>query len=106
MANIKMLRTAMVGAVVRKKGWAGAADDAEAKALVTAGLAMDHKGAVTDAADDKASLASILDGTVADVTERLAGVDKSQLKALGKLEGKGKDRAGVHAAIDAAAAAE
>ncbi len=46
MVNIKLLRTCMVGKDVRKKGWIGPADDEEAKALVTANYAAEHKGPV------------------------------------------------------------
>lgn len=103
MSNIKMLKTAMVGNTPRRRGWTGPADDAEAEALITAGYAAKHTGPLTD---DKAAAtsahATLLEGTVAEVSDGLVGMSKADLKALGKLEGKGKDRAGVHAAIAAA----
>lgn len=100
MARIKMIRTAMVGKAVQKKGAVVDADDEEAKALVTAGYAKDHKG---EAPDKNAELAGMLDGTVADVTARLEGMSKADLKALSKLEAKGSARVTLIAAIDAAA---
>lgn len=80
----------------------------EYKGLVTAGYAKNSTKALSDGAPENKMAtgdASLLDGTVAEVTEGLAGLDAAALKALRKAEGKGKDRAGVHAAIDAAEAA-
>lgn len=103
MANIKMLKTALVGNTVRQRGWAGPSDDDEAKGLIAAGYAKRHAGEVADA--DKDALAAMLDGTVAEVSERLAGMSKADLKKLSKLEAKGGNRVTLIAAIDAAAEA-
>ena len=109
MANIKMLKPAMVGPHVRGRGWAGPADEEEAKGLIAAGVAKAHSGPLTDdpasRAAAKDALAAKLDGTVAEVTERLAGMSKADLKALSKLEAKGSNRVTLIAAIDAAAEA-
>lgn len=103
MANIKMLKTAMVGNTVRQRGWVGPSDDEESKGLIAAGYARAHSGAVP--AEDKDALAAMLDGTVAEVTERLAGMSKADLKKLSKLEAKGSNRVTLIAAIDGAAEA-
>lgn len=107
MKNIKMLKTAMVGSQVRRHGWAGPSEDEEAAALIQAGVAKAHTGPLTDDKAEKAAadadLAAKLDGTVADVTGRLAGMSKADLKSLSKLEAKGSNRVTLIAAIDAAA---
>ena len=112
--NIKLLKHCMVGNTVQKKGWIGEVKDDEGKALIAVGYAAEHKGPIpapegkvkggNKPATDK--LAAILEGTVPEVTEALAGLTVDELDALDKLEAKGKDRAGVHDAIATAAAAE
>lgn len=108
MTNIKLLKPAMVGPEVRGRGWAGSADDDEAKGLIAAGVAKAHNGPLTDDPASKAAakdaLAAKLDGTVAEVTANLAGMSKADLKALSKLEAKGQGRVTLIAAIDSAAA--
>ncbi len=103
MANIKLLRTCMVGRDVRKKGWIGPADDEEAKALIAANYAVEHKG--EPPADDEKpvgdpALLAILEGNVGEVEEALEALSKAQLEALAKLETEGSNRKGVHAAIE------
>lgn len=114
--KIKMLKTAMVGPRVRAKGWVGPADEDEAAALKKAGYAKDTNEANSDEpaartkaatpapAADAVDYEAILSGTVPEVSERLAGMSKSDLKALSKAEGKGQGRVTLIAAIDAAAA--
>lgn len=107
MAKIKMLKTAMVGPHVRARGWVGPADDAEAEGLKAAGYAKDTSEANTDDAKPakgaKSDHAALLEGTVPEITDRLAGMSKADLKALSKLEAKGGNRVTLIAAIDAAA---
>jgi hypothetical protein len=100
--------------------------EAEFNALVAAGMAKKTNEAVTDEAKwpttvsasgnvgapvsgivPKAAdaLDGILDGTVDDVKGRLSGLDADSLARLGEMEAAGKDRVGVHTAIEAATAA-
>jgi len=117
MKNIKLLKPAMVGRIVQRKGWAGPSEDEEADGLIAAGVAKAHSGPLPDenaaknAAKDelaaknaaKDELAAKLDGTVAEVSARLEGMSKADLKTLSKLEAKGSNRVTLIAAIDAAA---
>lgn len=106
-------RKVMAGNTLLARGAVVEADEGtdlgnEFKGLVQAGYAKNSTKALSDGAPENKSATgdtSLLDGTVAEVTEGLAGLDAASLKALRKAEGKGKDRAGVHAAIDAAEAA-
>ena len=117
--NIKLLKHCMVGNTVQKKNWIGTVNDDEGKALVAAGYAAEHKGPIPAAPDGKAAkggnkskadaeakLGAILSGTVPEVVEALDGLSVDELDTLDKLETAGKDRAGVHDAITAAASAE
>lgn len=106
-------RKVMAGNTLLARGAVVEADEGtdlgnEFKGLVQAGYAKNSTKALSDGApENKAATGdtSLLDGTVADVKAGLAGLDAAALKALRKAEGKGQDRAGVHAAIDAAEAA-
>lgn len=104
-------RKVMVGNVVHQRGAVIETDDPtlmrEYDGLVKAGYAKASTKALTSGYENKSNFdaASIVDGTVGDVTERLAGLDAAQLKAVAKAEAAGKDRAGVHSAIESASAA-
>jgi hypothetical protein len=84
------------------------------EALTTLAALYNKPGGNTPPAEGTATPAdttdydAIVSGTVAEVGDFLAGnhgLDAKGLKALAKAESKGKDRAGVHAAIESAAAA-
>lgn len=112
-ANTKyrLLTTAIVSALhinqpqPRGTVWEGAEGSSEAQegdALVAVGFAEITNEAVTkkdELADTDTPLLALLEGSVAEVTAALEGLDASQLKRLAKLEAKGAKRKGVADAI-------
>lgn len=66
-------------------------------------LVPEGKGGTSDPPADP--LAAMLTGTVAEVTEGLAGMSDDELAKLAELEGNGKARVGVLTAIEAEQAA-
>lgn len=110
--RIELTRKVMIGNKLYNKGSVIESDEptlvAEYQGVINSGYGRKSTKALSDGTVDVAAFdaAGIVDGTVADVTERLSGLNADQLAAVGKAEdARDTPRAGVHKAIEAATAA-